>query len=77
MLTDDAIKNSSEFAAFCSVHGRDFVKICNYLQEDYRKQIFTVEQREQAKISHKFNNLSELITLVQNAAAATAPIINI
>ncbi|EHB2726788.1 hypothetical protein JXH92_003674 [Salmonella enterica subsp. enterica serovar 4,[5],12:b:-] len=79
MLPIENIKDEAEFKSVCNYAANDFARICEYIQKGYLKDIVgdNVSSSECDRLRHKYKNLNELINIVQNAAQAKAPQINI
>ncbi|EAV6743032.1 hypothetical protein FA821_13355 [Salmonella enterica] len=79
MLPIEKIKDEAEFKSVCSYAANDFARICEYIKQSYQESIFNegVSSSECDRLRHKYRNLNELIGIVQNAAQAKAPQINI
>ena len=79
MLPIEKIKDEAEFKSVCSYATNDFARICEYIQKGYQESIFNenLSSSECDRLRHKYRNLNELISIVQNAAQAKATRINI
>ncbi|MEB4674784.1 hypothetical protein MXL54_08385 [Enterobacteriaceae bacterium G50] len=73
MLNSELIQDESEFKAVCKTYGDQAIKICKWLQQDYKEKVFSAEKGESAKLIHIVNNIDLIIRGIENANTPYAP----
>ncbi len=79
MLPNEAIHTETEFKTYCREYGKPFEIMCEYIKQQYMKRGFSasLKSSDRDQLVHKYNNLTEVINIVNNAVKETAPILNI
>ncbi|EAQ0496830.1 hypothetical protein CTP45_07780 [Salmonella enterica] len=80
LLDNEKISSEAEFNAVCSMIGKPFERVSEYIQRNYYMSdalnlSLTSGKRDQAL--HKINNIKEVTTIINNAVKSTVPEINI
>lgn len=73
MLNSELIQDESEFKAVCKTYGNQAIKICKWLQQEYRDKVFTAEERDTRKFIHIVNNFDLIISEIENTTTPYAP----
>ncbi|EDK1967272.1 hypothetical protein CH513_15430 [Salmonella enterica subsp. enterica serovar Infantis] len=80
LLPQEKINSDADFKAVCAMIHKDFERVAEYIRENIYlseivSQLTAAGKRE--SLVHKYNNVSEIVNIINNAVKETAPTINI